>query len=268
MSRRVLLVDNGSLEPASTRQLRRLAEELEKRVGERVDPASLAHTDKVPAEELDGRRAELFEAALDRALREGVSGIVVVPLFVGPSHAITRWVPAMIEERREKFAAARIGLASPLFVPGEKRLGEILTEHVREQIGAGERPRVAIVDHGSPARAVTGVREAVAAQVRELLGGAVSEVAACSMERREGAEFDFNEPLLENLLARTEWRSGPLVVGLVFVAPGKHAGPDGDVAKIVRAARGGEMCGVKFTRVLGEHPRLVEILADRVRSVG
>ncbi len=286
MSRRVLLMDNGSLEPASTLQLRRLAAELEARIGVRVDPVSLAHSAKVPAAELEGRPAELFEAGLDRAIAEGARDIGVVPLFVGPSHAVVRHVPAVVAERVKAHADVRlqVRIAAPLFVPGETRLAEILTDQVREEIGAwagktgddiackqaptfrtrSRGVRVAVVDHGSPSRAVTEVRDLVAEQVRTMLGDAVEEVAACSMERRPGDEFAFNEPLLETLLARDGWRDGPLIVALLFIGPGKHAGPDGDVAQIVRRARAENMDTVRFTRVMGTHPRLGEILAERV----
>lgn len=272
MSRRVLLMDNGSLEPASTLQLRRLAAELEARIGVRVDPVSLAHSANVSVAELEGRPAELFEPALDRAIAEGAREIVVAPLFVGPSHAVVRHVPAVVAERRKTHAAAglQLRIAAPLFVAGETRLAEILADHVREEIGArgagAEKARVAVVDHGSPSRALTEVRDLVAGQVRTMLGGAVAEVVACSMERRPGDEFAFNEPLLENLLAREGWREGPLVVALLFIGPGKHAGPEGDVAQIVRRARAGKMDTVKFTRVMGAHPRLGEILAERVQA--
>ena len=265
-ARHILLTDNGSLEPGSTLQLRRIAAELAERVGEAVEPVSLAHSDKIPAERLEGRPAERFDAALDWALAGGVEEVLAVPLFIGPSLAIMRWVPAMLEERRARYPRARLRQAPPLYVPGERRVAEILADHVREQIGAGVRPRVAMVDHGSPAREVTDVRNAIAEQVKERLGDAVTEVAACSMERREGAEYDFNEPLLARLLTRPGWTDGPLVIALLFIAPGKHAGPAGDVAQIVRASRGEELRGVKLTRVLGEHPKLVEILADRVRT--
>ena len=270
-SRRVLLVDNGSLEPASTLQLRRLAAELEGKVGMKVEPVSVAHSTKVPAEKLEGRRAELLDEALDRCVAEGVTDVIVAPLFVGPSYAIVRHVPAVVAQR----GSLRARIAAPLFVEGETRLAEILAEHVREErktIACNQAPtggvRVAVVDHGSPSRGVTTVRDAVAAQVRELLGGEVVEVAACSMERRASEEFAFNEPLLEGLLARDGWKDEAVVVALLFIAPGKHAGPEGDVAQIVRRARGGTLDAVRFTRTMGAHPLLVEILADRVRGLG
>ena len=262
----ILLFDNGSLEPASTRQLRRIAAALAARVGTPVAPVSLAHSDKIPAELLDGLPAELFEPALDRLLAAGIREVLALPLFIGPSLAIVRWVPAMLDERRTHYPEAMLRLASPLQGMGERRLAGLLAEQVRVQIAPGVRSRVAVVDHGSPAREVTEVRDTVTAQVRELLGEAVSEVAACSMERRAGPEYEFNEPLLESLLARPGWSDSPLVVALLFVGPGRHAGPEGDVARIVHTARGGNLVGVKFTRVLGEHPGILDILTDRVRG--
>lgn len=261
-ARRILLVDNGSLEPASTVQLRHLAAALSQRpnVGH-VEPVSLAHSDKIPAGELTGQPAELFEAALERCAREGVSELTVVPLFVGPSLALTRALPALIAKQ----TMLRVRVAEPLQPPGATALGAILTDLVREQLPS-PLTRVAVVDHGSPARAVAAARDEVAAQVRTQLGGTVREVTACSMERRSGAEYDFNDPLLESLLARPEWQTGSVIIALLFVAPGRHAGPEGDVAQICRRARAsGNFSEVKFTRVLGQHPRLMDLLAERCR---
>lgn len=266
-------MDNGSVEPAGTLQLRRLAAELSARLDVLVEPVSLAHSTRVPPDSLEGVPAELFADGLDRVLREGAREIVVLPLFIGPSYAIVRHVPALIAERNARYPEARVVMASPLAMSGDPRLAQILAEHIGAQLrsgAAGEWPaqpvKVAIVDHGSPSRAVTEVRDAVTAQVRAQLRETAVEVAACSMERRAGPEFDFNEPLLANLLAREGWRDALLIVALLFIAPGKHAGPEGDVARIVAEARGGSVGGVRFTPVMGVHPLLIEILVDRVNA--
>jgi len=263
--RRVILFDNGSLAPASTLQLRGIARDLSTRLAFEVLPASLAHSDKISADELVDEPALLLDSAIERVVAEGAREIVTAPLFIGPSYAITRHVPALIDEWRKRAPHVTFYQASPLFEPNEKRLGEILAEQVHREIRNGILPRVAIVDHGSPSRAVTDVRDSIAAQVRALLGTSVIEVAGCSMERREGAEFDFNEPTLAHLLARSGWKTGPLVVAMLFIAPGRHAGPDGDVARLVRAARGADS-EVRFTPLLGSHPQLLDILADRVAA--
>lgn len=263
MRKRVILFDNGSLAPASTLQLRRIARELSLRIGYEVVGASLAHSNQISPQELANEPALLLDAALGRAVADEATEITVTPLFIGPSYAITRHVPAMVEQWKQRAPGVQFVQAAPLFIPGEERLGEILAEQVGDEITGESRPRVAVVDHGSPSRAVTQVRDIVAAQVRSKLGERAAEVVACSMERREGTEFEFNEPTLEHLLSRPEWRTGPLVLAMLFIGPGRHAGPDGDVASLVRAARGSD-ADVRFTPLLGSHPRLVEILADRV----
>jgi sirohydrochlorin ferrochelatase len=262
---RILLVDNGSLEPNSTIQLRALARELAATIDSRVDPTSLAHSSKIPAIDLGGVAAELFEAAVDRALTEGVRRLVVVPLFIGPSHAVMRVLPAILTVRKVNFPDLRFAISPPLFQMGDDRLAEILCDHVREEIVGVIQPRVAIVDHGSPNREVTEVRNAIAERVQELLGNEVREVSPCSMERRGGSEYAFNEPLLSTLLRRPEWSQGPTVVGMLFIGAGRHAGPDGDVAQICKTAVG-EASPVRISKLLGQHPKLIEILADRARA--
>lgn len=271
MPPRVLLVDNGSLQPASTLQLRQIAIRLQASIGIPVDPVSLAHSDRVDPGALDGRAAELLEPALDRLLAAGARDLTVVPLFVGPSYAITRHVPAVLAERRRAFPVAQLQLAGPLFDEADERLGLIAADLICEQLQelpapALARARVVLVDHGSPSAAVAAVRDRIADQARPLLGCSVEAFSPASMERRAGAEFDFNEPQLERLLAEPGWNTDPLVIGLLFIGPGRHAGPGGDVTQIVGRVRGRAAGPVRFSRLLGEHPRLIEILADRFRA--
>jgi sirohydrochlorin ferrochelatase len=86
------------------------------------------------------------------------------------------------------------------------------------------------------------------------------------MERRAGGEFDFNEPLLERALSGIAGDAGPgdVVILPLFFSPGRHAGPGGDIAVICEAARERHP-GLRIhrTALVGEHPLLVEILADR-----
>jgi hypothetical protein len=85
------------------------------------------------------------------------------------------------------------------------------------------------------------------------------------MERREGAAYDFCDPLLATLLRSPGWNTSSVTVALQFLLPGRHAGAHGDVATICReaeAASGGALHAT-MTGLVGEHPLLVEILADR-----
>ena len=143
----------------------------------------------------------------------------------------------------------------------------IATQRARLSRVGRETPRVALVDHGSPVRAVTQVRNQLAVQLRRRLGSRVAAVAPCSMERRPGAAYAFNEPLLGNLLAKPRWDSGPVVVAQLFLLPGRHAGPGGDIAAICRRARKkSPRLRTSRTALLGAHPGLIAILADRYRA--
>ena len=86
------------------------------------------------------------------------------------------------------------------------------------------QPAVTLVDHGTPRIAVNKVRNHVAGQLAEVLKDCVSVVVASSMERREGDEYAFNEPLLENLLGQEKFEKD-VVLSMLFISPGRHAGP-------------------------------------------
>lgn len=260
-----LLVDNGSLEPAATLALRTLAEKLAKEIRQPVEAVSLLHSSGVAADKLEGRAAEILEPALERRLAAGQDNFFILPLFFGPSGALTDYLPARLAHLQGKHPNFSARVAASLHVAGDDRLARILADHVK---AAGQGiPRVALVDHGSPARAVVTVRNELAARLGQLLG-ADYVVAASSMERRDGAEYDFAEPLLAGLLRQPGWNDGEVVVAMQFLLPGRHAGSNGDVAQICRdaeAASGGKL-RTKMTPLVAEHPLLVDILADRWRT--
>ncbi len=260
-----LLMDNGSLEPAATLALRRLATKLGERLGQRIEPVSLLHSSGVPAEKLEGNPAENLEPALARRLSAGQQKFLIVPLFFGPSGALTEYLPARLVPLRTKHPALSLKIAAPLFQMGDDRLAHILADQARASGSAARR--VALVDHGSPARAVAEVRNELARQLGALLG-AEYKVTASSMERRAGAAYVFCEPLLAGLLRQPGWNAGDVTVAMQFILPGRHAGPAGDVAKICReaeAASGGAL-RTMMSGLVGEHPLLIDILADRWRA--
>lgn len=288
-----LLVDNGSLQPAATLALRGLAAKLALRLGTPVEPVSLLHSSAIDAAQLDGRAAEILGPALERRLAAGQAEFDIVPLFFGPSQALTVYIPECLARLREKHPTLRVRLAPPLHAAGDDRLARILADHVRfaiagrsllagdaehsttmqplNRLQAGsykDRPiRVALVDHGSPVRAVTAVRDELAGQLAGLLGAEVAAVAPCSMERRPEPEYDFAAPLLADLLASPPWAASRVVVAMQFLLPGRHAGVDGDVAKICRAAEAAHpQLRTATTTLVGAHPLLVEVLADRWRT--
>jgi sirohydrochlorin ferrochelatase len=272
------LVDNGSLRPDATRELRRLAAGLAGRLGWPVEPVSLLHSDRVPADALDGTRAEVFTDAVRRRHAGGARDFVVVPLFFGPSGALTEYLPREVAKLRDELGPLGVRQAAP--VAGaepdapDARLVDLLADHARAAMRAQnlESPAVVLVDHGSPQRAVASLRDRLAERLSRELGNRAREVVPASMERREGEEFSFNEPLLAHALRDQATRSmggGGCDVVLVplFFSPGRHAGPGGDIGAIVQEA--GEAhpgLRVHFTALVGEHPGLLEILADRYHA--
>lgn len=269
----VFLFDNGSLRAESTLSLRRLAKALADRTGREVRAVSLLHSDKVPAAQLGGTAAELLRAALDRFLTGQPDGAAdVVPLFFGPSAAVTIMTAGHMRTLRERFPHARLRLAPWLVNVADapdQRIAKILADQVRvaTQEAGWERPKVLLTDHGSPSREVTAVRDFLANQLRTELAHEAAVVGAAAMERRDGPEYDFNEPLLERALRTPPFNNGNVIVALQFLSPGRHAGPDGDVAQICRAAER-ESIGlqVRLTEPIAINPLLVEVLADRLNT--
>ena len=266
---RILLLDNGSIFAESTRNLRRLAHELAARTGEKVHPVSLLHSSGIDPGELDGEPARIFEPFLqEQRERFGFDDFLVIPLFFGPSAALTEYLPQRIRALRRDWPGLSVRIAPSLVDeggPGERLMAEMLAGLVRELIAREklERPAVALVDHGTPREGVNRVRNRLARRLEQLLEGEAARVGPASMERRPEAAFDFNEPLLERLLGR-EGFDGDVVVSMQFLSPGRHAGPGGDIDRICAAARrahpGLRTC---VTPLVGSHPDLIDLLELR-----
>jgi hypothetical protein len=266
------LFDNGSLRAESTLSLRRVAAALRERTGLPVQAVSLLHSSNVPAEALNGEPARLLEPALVahfEAFPE--SEAVLLPLFFGPSAALTDYVPARVASVRSRFARARVRLSPWLVDPasGDSRLAEVLADQVRKTARerGWRRPKVVLVDHGSPQAAVTTVRDHLGRQVRAVLGDEIDALAVASMERRDGDAYAFNEPLLATALRTPPFNQGAVVVALQFLSPGRHAGTGGDIATICEAAEAeqGDL-QIQMTEPIAVDMRLVELLAERLNQ--
>ena len=267
----IYLIDNGSLRPQATFALRSLAADLSERAGVRVQAVSLLHSHKIAAEDLGGVPATIVKRRMRAALAEGCRQFVFLPLFLGPSRAITDYLPEVIEELRQESGEFETVVAQTLCgesaLEPDVRLAQLLADHVRQQIESTgtQRPMVTLVDHGTPAKIVNTLRNSVAGQLAELLGDEVAGVVASSMERREGPEYEFNEPLLERLDQLESGSATELIVAMFFLLPGRHAGEGGDVAEICDGLRErSSYNSIYTTSLLGEHSGLVEILADRL----
>ncbi len=272
----IFLFDNGSFRAESTRSLRRLAARLTSRLGRLVHAVSLLHSTRVPAEELDGERAALLEPTLDAWWTTHPDGVaVLLPLFFGPSGALTDYVPERLAALKVRHPGGLAILADELVIPDEEpvELVAALADRVRETIRerAWGRPRVALCDHGSPQAPVTAVRNRLAAHLRDVLAAEVESVTACSMERREGDAYAFNEPLLASLLSTAPHDEGEVVVALQFLSPGRHAGPGGDVAEICATAEAaaeaaGRALHTAMTATLADDPRVELVLVRRAEA--
>lgn len=268
-----LLIDNGSYSPASTLRLRGLATALGARLGAPVHPVSLQHADKVPPRALEGVPAQTLEPFLRRALGAGEQEFLAVPLFFGPSHAHKHAIPETAAELASELGPFRLHVAPELcpLPPGESRLTEILADQVwhTAQVHGTSVRRVVLVDHGSPSPQVSAVRRWLAQDLRGRLGGAV-ELREAVMERRAGPDYDFNGPLLAEVLEDLAQADPgtPVILSLLFLAPGRHAGPQGDVSRICASAErtyGG--LRILPAPLVGEHPDLIAILEDRAREI-
>jgi len=156
--------------------------------------------------------------------------------------------------------------------------------------------RILLCEHGSPSKDVHAVREAVAPRLAAALatrGVNVASVRGCAMERKPGDAYAFSEPMLARALpdavadasASAEAGAGEgvrVVLALMFLLPGKHAGVGGDVAKIAASALDLAVAspagrsddahraalrtrGVLVADVLGEHPAVLDVLWNRLR---
>lgn len=264
----IFLTDNGSLRPEATFALRQLASALSARVSARVEPVSLLHSHKIDAELLGGVPATIVKRRMRELIAEGQRKFIVLPLFLGPSLAITDYLPQVVEDLKKECVDLEVNIAKPLAGDSvespDSRLAEMLADFLRAmQIESGAR--IALVDHGTPIRPVNRLRDAVAAQLEEIMG---VRIQPCSMERRDGPEYDFNDPLLESLGDVSGFSGGPLILAMFFLLPGRHAGAAGDVAEIADGLiQENVFSSVSMLPLLAEHVGLLEILEDRLMPV-
>ena len=258
---KIALIDNGSLEAASQRNLRAVAAAVSARVGVPVAPVSWKHSDRIPAAELDGRPA----AVLSSWVRDQVSGgerqYLFVPFFISAQGSVGSSLRAEVEE-----LALREGGLKCAFTAGfsPELLASILAARVEETVRERglERPAVIVVDHGGPSATSARLRDRVAAAVSARLGDAARAVAPASMESPDGPPFSFNEPLFAAKLGAPGFDSGDVVIAPLFLSPGRHAGPGGDLERIAAhagAARPSLRC--QFTGLVGTHPLAAQALS-------
>lgn len=259
------LFDNGSLRAASTLALRRVAARLAEHIGVEVRAVSLLHSHRVSPAELGDQPAVLLESALAEYAEQGGEQAIALPLFFGPSGALVEYLPPRLEALATKYPHCRFTLAACLESPADDSARLLAGELACAVAGtqAGTTAAIVVCDHGSPLPTVTAVRNRIGAT---LPGNSTAKVA--SMERREGEEYAFNEPLLERALAELAGAGHrEIVVALQFLFAGRHAGPGGDVAQICQAVEQAYP-GLRtfMTEPIGESDAVLELLVRRYRQ--
>ncbi len=258
----VALIDNGSLEPAALQNLRAVAAALAKRTGVSIHAVSWKHSDRIPPAKLrlspaSDERGDFGAPVawtLDPFLRSlvalGQREFVFVPFFISAQGAIGSALRTDLERIQRELGGFEFRFTDGLAARGV--IPKIVAEQIRLAIAhhALHAPPVIVVDHGGPSPASATLRDQLAAQIRRELGAAIGPLAAASME---GA----HPPLLAAQLRATGFAEGDVIVAPLFLSPGRHAGPQGDLARICHAA--GAQC--HLTGLVGTHPLAVEALA-------
>ncbi len=271
---KLIIFDNGSYRPSATFALRNLAYELSKIVSTDVEPISLLHSSKIDPVLIGGKPASIIRRRFKEAIKRGEKHLLCIPLFLGPSLAISEYLVTLIEEAKALDPEIDIRVAPPLagsdFQKPDPRLAQILADQIEALMKKYTLKDfdVVLVDHGSPIKKLSELRNNVAEQLGELLHTKALKVHPCSMERRHGAEYAFNEPLLGNVGQMPYQIKGrDLVVAMFFILPGRHAGEGGDVDGILQELKdGGAIQAFYKTDLLGNHPMLLEILKDRIEE--
>lgn len=258
----VALIDNGSLEPAALRNLRRVAAELSRRAGVEVHPVSWKHSDRIDLNAADNLPAATLAAWIRAQVEAGERDFIFVPFFVSAQGAIGSALHRDLHTLAAEVGGFRFTFTASLAANGA--LARIVAARIRDvvvRVGL-RRPSVVVVDHGGPATASAILRNQVGHDVRRELGALVGALVCASME---GAEYAHNRPLLCDALASGGFDRGEVVIAPLFLSPGRHAGPSGDLAQIARAAEDRVAVAplrCHFTELVGTHPLVVPSLAD------
>lgn len=246
----VALIDNGSLEPAAHFNLRRVAAALSDATATLVHAVSWKHSDRIAPAELGGTPAWTLGSFVRAMYALGQRDFLFVPFFISAQGAIGSALRHDLEKLQAELGGLEFDFTAGLAARGA--LADIVTARIREvQVArALVRPPVVVVDHGGPSVASANLRDQLTAIVRARLGDNVGAVTAASMEGE-------HPPRLADQLRAPGFAGREVIVALLFLSPGRHAGPGGDIAQI--CATSGTRC--HLTDLVGTHPATVETLA-------
>jgi len=289
----IFLVDNGSVFRPSIDNLLHVASLLENAIGRKVIGVSCGFSDSVGG--------KLLAQELDKLLHESINGdseqliglrIIVVPFCISPGAVVQKmkrqlvsrgiYSPGPLIENSSSNSSDRIKqkgisvVGRALYEEGslDLRIAEIAFERIEELIQREKIKNaiVIVVDHGSPQLQMARIRNCISGQISMLLAKCwkldedlkPTSCYAASMERREGKEYQFGDPLLENLLVVEPFRSSNVIISMLFLSPGRHAGENGDIQQICEQAKNQNSSSFNYylTDLLGTHSKVIDILKD------
>jgi sirohydrochlorin ferrochelatase len=259
---KVVLIDNGSLEPAAHEALRAAALAIGERAQVHVEALSWKHSNRIPTGSLKDGAAQILAPWMRAQVAAGEREFLFVPFFISAQGAIGSALRSDLEGLQA--TAGRFEFSFTGGLEEGTALARIVADRVREAaaaLGLG-KPRVIVVDHGGPSERSALVRNQVASAVASELGGAIAGLSPASMESPDGPGFVFNRPLLDDVLASPGFGTGDVLVAPLFLSPGRHAGPGGDLERIARASEArapGLRC--HFAKLVGSHSIAIETLS-------
>ncbi len=258
---KIALVDNGSVEAAAHQCLRSAASAIGARADVPIEAVSWRHSGRIPADALKGNAALTLAPWIRSQVSSGEREFLLVPYFISPQGAIGSSLRRDLAALQEDTGGFEFSISEGL---SRQSLCSIVSDRVRETSrSAGlQRPPVIVVDHGGPSRPSAEIRDGVAEAARAELGGDIGPLVAASMESPDGPGFEFSRPLLGEALSAPGFDSGDVVIAPLFLSPGRHAGPGGDLEVIARAAQArAPRLRCHFTGLVGLHPTALETLA-------
>ena len=260
---KVALIDNGSLEPAAHLGLRSAAVRISALAGTAVEAVSWKHSDRIDAGLLGGAAASALAPWIRRQTASGEREFLLVPFFASPQGAIGSALQSDLCRLREETGGFDFSFTAGL--SEGRTLSAILADRVREAAArAGLRtPSVVVVDHGGPSPESAALRDRVAGEVRGELGAGIGALAAASMESRGANSL----PLLADILGSRGFSEGEVVIAPLFLLPGRHAGPQGDLARIAsRAQASWSRLRCHLAGLVGDHPLAAEALSKALAA--
>lgn len=267
----ILLVDNGSVRADATKQLRKLAQGLSDRAGKKIHPVSLRHANKIPAQLLEGEKAQIFQPFMQNNLAQGKRHFIILPLFFGESSAIESQILNYLSSLQLVFSDFIFEIADVVYpLPkGESLLADIIYDHITATAHNAKfvLENIVLVDHGSPCRKVTAVRQHLAQSIEKKYPINI-KIEQAVMERREGEKYLFNGELLKDwLIKKAKLGKKTVIVSLLFFLAGRHAGRGGDIEKICHSVMAKHPdFKIAICPLVSEHDLLLSVLYSRLLS--